>query len=93
MKMLNTKSLRKADIILTTTTHAVSKAIRLGTRSDISHAMLYVDEYSAIDATSEGVQGLGNRLIVPNLNSPTAGTVPRRERLGGRLNYSYRAAA
>jgi transposase InsO family protein len=38
-------------------------------------------------------QGLGNRLILPE-RAPTdaAGTVLRRERLGGMLNYYYRAA-
>src|SRR5947209_2699658 len=32
-------------------------------------------------------QGLSNRLILPNLNLQTAGSVCRRERLGGMLNY------
>ncbi len=38
-------------------------------------------------------QGLGNRLIVSDLASKTSGTIRRRERLGGMLNYFYRAAA
>ena len=40
-------------------------------------------------------QGLGNRLIVPNeLQAGKRGAaVLRRERLGGMLNYYYRAAA
>jgi len=38
-------------------------------------------------------QGLDNRLIVPDLVSETSGTIRRRERLGGMLNYYYRAAA
>jgi transposase InsO family protein len=38
-------------------------------------------------------QGLSNRLIVPNLNSQVAGSIRRRERLGGMLNYYYRQAA
>jgi transposase InsO family protein len=38
-------------------------------------------------------QGLGNRLIVPNLDSQATGSVCRRERLGGMLNYYYRSAA
>ena len=45
----------RGDIILTTTTAAVSKAIRWGTKSDISHAMICVQHGSVIDATSEGV--------------------------------------
>jgi transposase InsO family protein len=39
-------------------------------------------------------QGLGNRLIMPDeLQAGARGTVLRRERLGGKLNYYYRAAA
>ena len=35
-------------------------------------------------------QGLGNRLIVPNLEPQATGSVCRRPRLGGMLNYYYR---
>jgi Permuted papain-like amidase enzyme, YaeF/YiiX, C92 family len=56
MKKLREASLKTGDIILTTTTHAVSKAIRTATKSDISHAMIYVQDHSVIDATAEGVQ-------------------------------------
>jgi hypothetical protein len=38
-------------------------------------------------------QGLGNRLIEPEPGLPKTGSVQRRERLGGTLNYYYRAAA
>ena len=38
-------------------------------------------------------QGLGNRLIVPVDRVETAGTVERRQRLRGLLNYYYREAA
>ena len=39
-------------------------------------------------------QGLGNRLIVlDELQAGRRGAVLRRERLGGMLNYYYRAAA
>lgn len=55
LKKLNEASLKVGDIILTTTTAAVSKAIRVATRSDISHAMVYVQGHSVIDATGEGV--------------------------------------
>jgi hypothetical protein len=38
--------------------------------------------------------GLGNRLIFPDAAAiGTAGVIQRRERLGGMLNYYYRAAA
>jgi hypothetical protein len=55
MKRLKMSSLVRGDIILTTTTAAVSKAIRWGTKSDISHAMICVQHGSVIDATSDGV--------------------------------------
>jgi putative transposase len=38
-------------------------------------------------------QGLGNRLILSDLTLETSGAIRRRERLGGMLNYYYRAAA
>jgi hypothetical protein len=39
-------------------------------------------------------QGLGNRLIIPDeSHAGNAGAIRRRERLGGMLNYYYRAAA
>ncbi len=56
MKKLNEAVLLVGDIILTTTPKLISKSIRKFTKSDISHAMIYVDGYSVIDATSEGVQ-------------------------------------
>ena len=56
MKKLSEANLRIGDIILTTTSLPVSKGIRLATKSDISHAMVYVEGYSVIDSTGEGVQ-------------------------------------
>ncbi|SFJ97319.1 YiiX/YebB-like N1pC/P60 family cysteine hydrolase [Methylophaga sulfidovorans] len=56
LKRLNDDVLKPGDILLTTTTATVSKAIRIATRSDISHAMVYVQNRSVIDATNEGVQ-------------------------------------
>ena len=38
-------------------------------------------------------QGLGNRLIELELDLAKTGAVQRRQRLGGMLNYYYRAAA
>jgi hypothetical protein len=39
-------------------------------------------------------QGLGNRLIMPDAwHAGHRGAIRRRERLGGMLNYYYRAAA
>jgi transposase InsO family protein len=38
-------------------------------------------------------QGLGNRLITPiNVTANSEGKIERRERLGGLMNYYYRAA-
>ncbi|PDT38150.1 hypothetical protein CO671_01770 [Rhizobium sp. M10] len=56
MKRINDTILQPGDIILTTSAEAVSKAIRIATRSDISHAMVCVEGHSVIDATAEGVQ-------------------------------------
>jgi len=52
---LDDDKLQIGDIILTTQNHPTSKAIRLATKSDISHAMLYVARGSVIDSTPEGV--------------------------------------
>src|SRR5258707_9594425 len=44
--------------------------------------------------TERNHQGLGNRLIIPQTRRlVTAGPIQRHERLGGMLNYYYRAAA
>lgn len=55
LKRLDDAVLMPGDIVLTTTTAAVSKAIRAATGSDISHAMVCVEDRSVIDATGEGV--------------------------------------
>jgi uncharacterized protein YycO len=55
MKCLDETKLLLGDIILSTQDHYVSKAIRAATKSDISHAMLYVTRGSVIDSTGEGV--------------------------------------
>ncbi len=55
MKKLCESALAIGDIILTTSNALDSKVIRVYTKSDISHAMIYVDNYSVIDSTNEGV--------------------------------------
>lgn len=55
LRRLNEHVLKPGDIVLTTTTAVVSKAIRIATASDISHAMVCVEDRSVIDATGEGV--------------------------------------
>jgi hypothetical protein len=55
MRKLNETALQIGDIILTTTTDLLSKGIRKAIGSDISHALIYVESHSVIDATGEGV--------------------------------------
>jgi hypothetical protein len=64
MKKLNETSLKVGDIILTTTPHKGSKLIRAATKSDISHAMIYVADHSVIDATDEGVQARNTQRLL-----------------------------
>lgn len=64
VKRLNEDVLHPGDIVLTTTTAAISKVIRTATRSDISHAMVYVQHCSVIDATGEGVHARNTQRIL-----------------------------
>lgn len=53
-----------------------------------------VREFMAHYHKERNHQGLSNRLILPALDLVTSsGPVQRQERLGGKLNYYYRAAA
>jgi len=53
-----------------------------------------IDEFVQHYHGERNHQGLGNRLIVSDeLQAGQRGAVLRRERLGGILNYYYRAAA
>lgn len=54
-RRLDDRVLQKADIILTTGSGSISGTIRFMTGTDISHAMLYVEHCSIIDATGDGV--------------------------------------
>ncbi len=49
------KTLRKGDIIVSTTNADISKAIRQGIGSDFSHSMLYKGSNIVIEAIAEGV--------------------------------------
>jgi hypothetical protein len=62
-KRLNEKVLKRGDVILTTSDAAVSKLIRTTTISPISHAMLYVDHCSVIDATGDGVHSANTQRL------------------------------
>jgi hypothetical protein len=64
MKRLDHAALHPGDIVLTTGPQPVSKAIRAVTASDISHAMIYVESHSVIDATAEGVQSRNTQRLL-----------------------------
>src|SRR5579863_7640653 len=70
MKKLNEEVLQVGDIILTTTQAKGSKGIRLFTASDVSHAMIYVEEFSVVDATSEGVHARNSLRLLWEDESP-----------------------
>ena len=64
--------------------------ILLGERS-LRHAL---QEYLACHQHERNHQGLDNKIIRPEFNPlPSRGTIRRRKRLGGRLNYYYREPA
>lgn len=67
---LNAASLEVGDIVLTTTTALVSKAIQFFTRSDISHAMVYVADHSVIDARGEGVHARNTKRLFFSKDCP-----------------------
>ena len=62
-KRLNDKELERGDVILTTSDAGVSKFIRATTISHISHAILYVDHCSVIDATKDGVHSANTQRL------------------------------
>jgi hypothetical protein len=55
MRRINDSILSRGDILLTTSTAFESRTTRYWTKSDISHAMLYVGSGSVMDSTKEGV--------------------------------------
>ena len=70
-------------------------------KEECLHRMIVFGEASLRRATTEFIehyhrernhQGLGNRLLEPDLRSPT-GEIVCRERLGGMLRYYHREAA
>jgi transposase InsO family protein len=68
----------------------LSKVILLSER----HLRELVREYVAHYHRERNHQGLNNQLIEPTvLENPATGRVRRRKRLGGMLNFYYRAAA
>lgn len=103
--ILKIENLEPGDVILTSESSKTSKAIRLGTKGDHSHAMLYIGN-SVIHATLEGVYSKNpQRLIYDNESDVTVLRINQRpteetirkicshaRRLAGGL-YSKREAA
>jgi hypothetical protein len=59
-----------------------------------AHLRYVADEYSVHCHRGRNHQGLEGKIIDPAEEvGPTAGTICRRERLGGMLNYYFREAA
>lgn len=67
---LNEQVLRPSDIILVTQSTKLSAAIRLVTLSDISHAMVYVEDRSVIDARPGGVQSSNTQRLFLEATRP-----------------------
>ena len=67
---LKGEHLRPGDIILSTTPLKLSAAIRLATNSDISHALLCVGAYTAIDATGSGVHSNNTQRLLFATSQP-----------------------
>ena len=55
MRKLDETVLELCDIVLTSDSGITSRVVRKHTDSDISHAMLYVQNHSLIDSTGDGV--------------------------------------
>jgi uncharacterized protein YehS (DUF1456 family) len=55
MKRINVDVLRRGDVILSTTNEKISKIVRAGIDSDVSHAMICVAPSSVMDSTGNGV--------------------------------------
>jgi putative transposase len=67
----------------------VNRVIPLGER----HLRRTLADFAAHYHRERNHQGLGNELIAPAQRPRATGSVRRRERIGGLLNYYYRAAA
>ena len=68
MYLLNRDVLKKGDIILTCSEEKPSKIIRTLTRSEYSHAILYVGEASYIHSDLSGVHsGNTQRLVIEDV--------------------------
>jgi uncharacterized protein YycO len=71
-------SLRKADIVVSTTAAGVSRGIRAGTGASVSHAMLYTGNLQVVEAIGEGVV---SRALAMAKHDATLAIVLRRRNL------------
>lgn len=98
---IDTSALQPADIIVSTARHPVSYAIRAGTVSAISHAMLYVGNGNVIEAVGSGVrevpltQAIDSAILAvayrhPSVDAATAAAIVSyaRSKVGSPYNYS-----
>ncbi len=73
-RSVGTSALQAGDIVVSTTRQFVSRAIRLGTFSPVSHVMLYVGDGKVIEAIGSGVREVTLAAAIEDaiLASPTA---------------------
>lgn len=77
-RSIDIAALGAADIIVSTTNAAISKAIRAATGSQVSHAMIYAGNGVVIEAVAEGVV---ERPLTQALNGAVLAVAYRLERL------------
>ena len=70
-------------------TECLDRVVPLGER----HLRHLVREFEDHYHTERNHQGIGNELIQPAARTDGLGVVRRRQRMGGMLNFYYRAAA
>jgi len=100
-RSIGTSALQPADIIVSTTRQFVSRAIRLGTFSPVSHVMLYVGDGKVIEAIGSGVRettlaaAIDDAILAvayrhPRLDAAHAAQVVAyaRTRIGNAYNYA-----
>src|SRR3546814_16847516 len=70
LKRLNEEVLQPGDIVLVTQRGGVSSTIRAFTLSDISHAMVYIEDRSVIDARPAGVRSANTKRLFFDADLP-----------------------
>jgi len=69
-KRLKGEILLSGDVVLSTAPQKLSAAIRFVTKSDVSHALLCVGPYSAVDATADGVHSHNTQRLLFDSTQP-----------------------